>query len=569
MVQALADDDPRSLGAYRLLGRLGAGGQGVVYLGHGPAGEQVAIKLLHPGVAAEPLARERFLREVTVAQRVARFCTAPVLHADLAGSRPYVVSEYVAGPSLRELVEREGPRRGAALDRLAISTATALAAIHRAGILHRDFKPANVLIGPEGPVVIDFGIARALDTPGSTEAGTAVGTPSYLAPELLAGGPVTPALDVFAWGVTMVFAATSRPAFGNDSIPLVMNRILHEEPDVSRMEPPLRDLVRACLAKDPAARPTADQLVAHLTGQPTAPLLPPQPSPQAPQQMPPQAPPMAAPPAGQDAAATHASRPVRQTTVKVGGLVAAAIVLAAGAVVYAQARHGDTRSVAAESSTGPGSSAGAAAPTVTVTAPPPLPSAKAPATAPATRSPHARRPPTQRPSATHDAGRTRHTARPTATRSHRPSGTTATRRPEPTRSPTREPTQRPTRQPTQRPTQQPTRKPAPKPNPYSATAVCGSGYRVIDSHSFGQATTYLLYSSAAGKNCVVTLSKYVMPDRIRMSAVLQVKGGGSSADTGSFTVYAGPVRLSAVKQCVIWGGGYGSANWRSGWSHCG
>jgi hypothetical protein len=99
--------------------------------------------------------------------------------------------------------------------------------------------------------------------------------------------------------------------------------------------------------------------------------------------------------------------------------------------------------------------------------------------------------------------------------------------------------------------------------------VCGSGYKVIDSHSFGQATTYLLYSSAAGKNCVVTLSKYVMPDKIRMSAVLQVKGGGSSADTGSFTVYAGPVRLSAVKKCVIWGGGYGSANWKSGWSHCG
>ncbi|MBB6349838.1 serine/threonine protein kinase [Nonomuraea muscovyensis] len=268
MSQPLVEDDPRRLGPYDIVGRLGEGGQGVVYLGRTASGGQVAVKLLHHGLLTDSDARAMFLREAEIARRVARFSTAPVLHADLAGQRPYIVSEYVPGPSLRDLVRVEGPRRGAALDRLAISTATALAAIHRAGVLHRDFKPANILMGPEGPVVIDFGIARALDAPGTASSGPLMGTPSYLAPEQLGGAPVTEAADIFAWGVTMVFAASGRPAFGMDSTPAVINRILNQKPVISGLDGLLLELVTASLSKDPAKRPSADDLVARLTSLP-------------------------------------------------------------------------------------------------------------------------------------------------------------------------------------------------------------------------------------------------------------------------------------------------------------
>ncbi|MFC7718543.1 serine/threonine-protein kinase [Nonomuraea recticatena] len=234
-------------------------------MGRTESGEQVAVKLLHPGLLTDSDARSRFLREVEIARRVARFSTAPVLNADLAGQRPYIVSEYVPGPSLHALVTTEGPRRGAALDRLAVSTATALAAIHRAGVLHRDFKPANILMGPEGPVVIDFGIARALDAPGTASTGSLMGTPSYLAPEHIAGATATEAADIFAWGVTMVFAASGRPPFGADSTPAVIHRILHKKPEISGLDGTLLELVTASLSKDPAKRPSADALAARLT----------------------------------------------------------------------------------------------------------------------------------------------------------------------------------------------------------------------------------------------------------------------------------------------------------------
>ncbi|MEV4112878.1 protein kinase [Nonomuraea sp. NPDC049695] len=748
--QPLAADDPRRLGTYDIVARLGEGGQGVVYLGKGESGDQVAVKLLHQSLVADADARTRFLREVAVAQRVARFCTAPVLHADLEGSKPYIVSEYVPGPSLRELVINEGPRRGAALERLAISTATALAAIHRAGILHRDFKPANVLMGPEGPVVIDFGIARALDSPGATATGMAMGTPSYLAPEQLSGGAVSEAADVFAWGVTMVFAATGKPAFGADSIPVVMNRILNEEPQLGGMEGVLAELVAACLSKDPTQRPSADELIVRLTGQPApksaiepvtgqqltsaagaptgqtgpeggkpaqggdlypgpwtqpvpsagGPVQPgseavpqtgafahhvaaaqggpahggpaqaaspmggpqaggpqagmpgngPQPAmpgtppgngpqaqagaaaphgapqtphgaPQTPQGaphgghlgaaaasgMPPHGPgmPQGQPPfKGQAGTPNGPSRPGgptgptrpaggapakqrRTLMLSLSGAAAAALLVVVGAVVVQAKSNPEVPVVAvgnsANQSNGDGSGAGQPVdpPSTDQTLPPSVPTDTAapvptldvdqPTKDPKTTKPkqHTEEPVSQVPNPV-----TQHpTSQPT------------TARPEPKKTPTKKKTTAPTVvdpeavDPAGQPSSGPTTTVRPsatskpyvprKPNTSSPTALCGSGYKVVDSHALGpDATIYLLYSSGAGKNCVVTMSRMIFPEKAQMNAILQVKGGSSASAPGRYPANAGPVRLPAKQKCVIWGGSWAEKSWKSGWSHC-
>jgi ABC-type oligopeptide transport system substrate-binding subunit len=269
----LLPGDPERLGAYELTGRLGEGGQGMVFLGTAPAddpgdggpGVPVAVKLLHARLSTDAKARSRFAAEVAVAQRVAPFCTAPILDADVEGDTPYIVSEYIDGPSLQDVVSRQGPRTGTALHRLAVGTITALTAIHQAGVVHRDLKPSNVLLAADGPRVIDFGIARALDATG-TLSSTAIGTPAYMAPEQISGTAVGPAADVFAWGCTMAFAAGGRPPFGQDSIPAVMNRIVNLPPDLSMLGSPLRELVAQCLVKDPSARPSAQAVLLRLLG---------------------------------------------------------------------------------------------------------------------------------------------------------------------------------------------------------------------------------------------------------------------------------------------------------------
>ncbi|MGW4964046.1 protein kinase domain-containing protein [Nonomuraea sp. NPDC004186] len=259
----LAENDPRQIGDYRLIGVLGVGGQGVVYLGQAPSGRQVAVKTLHARMASEPEALDRFLRETEIARSVAAFCTARVVHAGIADRAPYLVSEYVQGPSLDELVTRDGPRTGGGLDRLAITTLVALDAIHRAGIVHRDFKPSNVIMGQEGPVVIDFGIARVLDH--STTGSGLVGTPAYLSPEQLNGEPAGAASDVFAWAATMVYAATGHRAFSGTVTAGVLNAIMTREPDLAGVPDRLRPLLAAGLAKDPASRPSITDLFTALT----------------------------------------------------------------------------------------------------------------------------------------------------------------------------------------------------------------------------------------------------------------------------------------------------------------
>ena len=259
---ALRDTDPREVGSYRLLGRLGEGGQGVVFLAESPTGSPAAVKLLPP--TTDPQVRSRFLKEVAAAQRVARFCTAQVLDAGIFERRPFIVSEYVSGPSLVEVLEQFGPRRGAALERIAVATLTALGAVHAAGMVHRDFKPANVLLGPDGPVVIDFGLAAVpgMTTVFSGEA--AIGTPAFMAPEQLAGTRVTAAADMWSWAVTMAFAGTGELPFKGESLTVMAYAILHSEPHASGLPEPLGWLVHRCLNKDAAGRPSARVVLGEL-----------------------------------------------------------------------------------------------------------------------------------------------------------------------------------------------------------------------------------------------------------------------------------------------------------------
>ncbi|MEU1730329.1 transporter substrate-binding domain-containing protein [Streptosporangium sp. NPDC020145] len=266
-IAPLGAGEPHQLGQFRIVGRIGEGGQGIVYLGETPEGERAAIKLLHVKFSGDTIARSRFAREARAARRVASFCTAGVIDVDLDGDTPYIASEYIEGRSLREVVEAEGPLRGTALQRLAVGTATALTAIHQAAIVHRDFKPDNVLIAADGPRVVDFGIARVIDSTG-TITSRAIGTPAYMAPEQVSGGDVGPHTDVFAWGATIAFAATGETAFAGGSIAVVLNRILNHEVDLGDLPEPLRGVAAAALSKAPGERPSADQILLRLLGHP-------------------------------------------------------------------------------------------------------------------------------------------------------------------------------------------------------------------------------------------------------------------------------------------------------------
>lgn len=272
---SLQPGDPRELGPYRLLARLGRGGMGTVFLGEEQSGRRVAVKVINRELAGEAAFRERFRREVTAARQVRRFCTAPVIDAELGREPLYIITEFIEGPSLDRAVAERGPLPGSDLEGLAVGVATALAAIHGAGIVHRDLKPANVLLSSTGPRVIDFGIARALDMEGAGEAGGGptrtgqfIGTPNYLPPELLRGEPVTPASDVFSWGCVVAYAGTGRAPFGGNTVPEIFYKVAHEPPVLDGIDPGLRELVAAALSKDPRSRPTTQELLGRLVGTP-------------------------------------------------------------------------------------------------------------------------------------------------------------------------------------------------------------------------------------------------------------------------------------------------------------
>ncbi|WP_405980898.1 protein kinase domain-containing protein [Streptomyces sp. NBC_00158] len=255
--------DPKRIGPYRIIGRLGSGGMGTVHAALDPRGTRVAVKAVHPAQAQDPEFRARFRREVALSARVQGPCLVPLLAADTEAERPWLAAEYVPGPTLDRHLAAHGPLTGGSLCAFAAGTAQALSAIHRAGVVHRDVKPQNVILSPAGPRMLDFGIAHAADGTSVTRTGVMTGTPGWISPEHYRTGTTGPAGDLFAWGALVAHAATGRLPFGTGAPDVVAFRVMSGEPDLDGLPAALREVVAEALAKDPGARPTAERAAAR------------------------------------------------------------------------------------------------------------------------------------------------------------------------------------------------------------------------------------------------------------------------------------------------------------------
>ncbi|MCA2225690.1 serine/threonine-protein kinase [Nonomuraea aurantiaca] len=261
----LMEDEHEAIGPYRIVGRMGAGGMGVVYAGIADDGSRVAVKVIHPGLAADPQFLARFVREVDLLSRVQGRCTVSVLAADTAAMPPWLATEFVPGPTVSTYVQDNAPLPPDELLSFGVDIAEALTDIHRAGIVHRDLKPGNVILSASGAKVLDFGIARALDESGLTGTGALIGSPGWISPEQYRGDQADAAADVFAWGALMAYASTGRPPFGTGAPDVLAYRVMSVDPDLSGVPARVRDLVRSALAKDRTARPASDELLAQVT----------------------------------------------------------------------------------------------------------------------------------------------------------------------------------------------------------------------------------------------------------------------------------------------------------------
>ncbi|MGW0824220.1 serine/threonine-protein kinase [Streptomyces sp. NPDC002845] len=264
-MQPLDVGEPTVVGPYRLLGRLGSGGMGRVYLGRSAGGRTVAVKIVHPHFALDEEFRARFRREVEAARRVGGAWTAPVLDADPEASVPWVATGYAAGPSLAAAVADSGALPVHSVRVLGAGLAEALTAVHALGLVHRDVKPSNVLLTVDGPLLIDFGIARATDgTASLTSTGVSIGSPGYMSPEQILGKGVAGAADVFSLGAVLAYAATGAPPFPGDSSASLLYKVVHEEPELGGLEGELRDVVSRCLSKTPDDRPSPGEVARAL-----------------------------------------------------------------------------------------------------------------------------------------------------------------------------------------------------------------------------------------------------------------------------------------------------------------